>query len=153
MANTAVRLGFVASLLIFLTSLVLLASGSPILVLSLSESMGLPLGNLIVWLGMLALVLMIWFASPGLRQPCSATDRLYRGVLIVLLVLALTWPFVSYALAGNWEFSFRRRDVFQGSGEAAIWFFRFSFVVILLPIAFAVVRALHVGLSQWGSRK
>jgi hypothetical protein len=152
-ANTAVRLGFIASLLIFLTSLLLLARGSPLLVLPLSETMGLPLGNLIVWLGMLALVLIIWFGSPGLRQPSSATDRFYRGIWIVLLLLALAWPFVSYTLAGNWEFSFRRRDVFQGSGEAATWFFSFSFVVILLPIAFAVVRTLHVSVSRWVGKK
>lgn len=152
MANTSVRLGFIASLLIFLTSLLLLASGSPVLVLSLSDTMGLPLGNVIAWLGMLSLVLMIWFASPGLRQSPTATDRFYRGIWIVLLVLALAWPLVSYALAGNWEFSFRRRDVFQGSGEAATWFFRYSFTVMLLPLVFAGVRTLHVGWARWTDR-
>ena len=149
MANTSVRLSFIASLLVFLTSLLLLASGSPVLVLPLNDTMGLPLGNVIAWLGMLSLVLMIWFASPGLRQPTSFTDRLYRGIWVVLLFLALAWPFVSYALAGNWEFSFRRRDVFQGSGEAATWFFSFSYAVVILPLVFALVRTLHAGLSRW----
>ena len=152
MADTSVRLGFVASLLIFLTSLFLLASGSPLLVLSLSDTMGLPLGNLTTWLGMLALVFMIWFASAGLRQPRTVSDRVYRRIWFVLLVLAVSWPFVSYALAGNWSYSFRRRDVFQGSGEAATWFFRYSFTAVLLPLVFAVVRTVHVGWAQWTDR-
>ena len=117
--------------------------------MNLSEALGLPAGNVIVWLGMLALVLMIWFASAGLRQPSSGSDRVYRRIWLALLVLALAWPFVSYALAGNWSYSFRRRDVFQGSGAAATWFFSFSYTVVILPLVFAIVRSLHVGLSRW----
>jgi hypothetical protein len=147
------RLGLAAALLVFVTSVTLLASGSQVLVLALSESMGLPLGNLVTWMGMLALVFMIWFASAGLRQPSSDSDLIYRRAWVILLVLAISWPFVSYALAGNWSYSFRRRDVFQGSSAAAEWFFSYSFAVVMLPIVFAVVRGLHVASSRWIDRK
>ena len=148
MRNTAARFGFVASLFVFLCSLILLVTGSPLLVMTLSERLGLPLGTVTTWLGMMALVLMTWFASPRLRAAQSGRDRIYRVALIVLFALALSWPFVSYGLAGNWSFSFRGQEAFRGSSRAADWFFRFSYGVVLLAILFPIVRLVHLRLTR-----
>ena len=124
-------LAVAVSFLVFFASFSLLVTGSPLLVVTLSERLGLPLGNVITWLGMVALVLVIWFASPGIRAPRTRTDRFYRGAWRTLLVMAVLWPFVSYALAGNWWYSFGQRDTFRGSSDAADWFFRYSFILLI----------------------
>ena len=152
MTGSSAKLGFGVALAIFLIVLGLLVTGSPLLVVSLGERLGLPLGNVITWFGMMALVMMIWFGSKGLRKPSSRRDRTYRRLWFVLLALAILWPFVSYALAGNWNFSFGRRDGFRGSSDAAEWFFRYSYAVVLLPVLFAAVRTVHRGLDRWRSK-
>ena len=148
MTNLKARFGFAAALMIFAVALVLLITGSPILVVPLSEHLGLPLGNVITWFGMLALVMMIWFGSAGLREPSNRHDRSFRGLWFILLLLAVLWPFVSYALAGNWGFSFRVQEGFRGSSSAADWFFRYSYAVVLLPILFVVARLVLKGLDR-----
>jgi nitrate reductase NapE component len=146
MAN--IRLGFAVALVIFVTSLALLVTGSPLLNMTLSEALGLPLGTVLTWFGMMALVMMIWFGSKDLRQPATRRDRVYRRTWFVLLALAVLWPFVSYALAGNWSFSFRWQEGFRGSSRAADWFFRYSYAVVLLPVLFALVRIAHLGFAR-----
>ena len=148
MNQSSTRLGLAVSLLVFFASFSLLVTGSPLLVVTLSERVGLPLGNVITWLGMVALVLVIWFASPGIRAPRTRADRFYRGGWQTLLVMAVLWPFVSYALAGNWSYSFGQRDTFRGSSGAADWFFRYSFSVVLLPPLLAAVRFVHLRLRR-----
>lgn len=148
MTDPRTRIALAVSLLVFVVSLGLLVTGSPLLTATLSARLGLPLGNVITWLGMLALVFALWFGSPGLRVPRSGSDRLYRRAWMVLLVMAALWPFVSYALAGNWSYSFGQREGFRGSSAAADWFFRYSYASVLLPLLFAVVRAIHVTLSR-----
>ena len=146
--NAAQLFGFVISLLVFLCCLVLLVTGSPLLLTTLNEGLGLPLGTVSTWLGMMALVLMTWFASPRLRTAASRRDQIYRAALIVLFLLALSWPFVSYGLAGNWSFSFRGQEAFRGSSRAADWFFRFTYGVVLLAALFPVVRFIHSRLAR-----
>jgi hypothetical protein len=148
MTNATIRLGFAAALVIFLFALALLVTGSPILVAPLSERLGLPFGLVVTWSGMTALVMLIWFGSSGLREPASRRDRIYRRLWFILLALAVLWPFVSYALAGNWSFSFGSREEFRGSSRAADWFFRYSYAVVLLPMLLVLVRIAHVGLAR-----
>ena len=148
MTNSRTRLGFAVALVIFLVAFALLLTGSPVLEVTLSASLGLPLGNVIAWSGMVALVMMIWFGSRGLREPSVPRDRIYRRLWFAMLILALLWPFVSYALAGNWSFSFRWQEGFRGSSRAADWFFRYSYAVLLLPVLLVVVRIAHKGLAH-----
>lgn len=148
MTDRPTRLGFAVSLLILVVSLGLLVTGSPLLTMTLSARIGLPLGNVITWLGMVALVFAIWFGSAGLRDPRTVADRLYRHAWVALLAMAVLWPFVSYALAGNWSYSFGQRDGFRGSSAAADWFFRYSYAIVLLPLLFVIVRAVHGQLSR-----
>lgn len=152
MTVPTVRLAFALALLVFLLAVALLVTGSPVLVVPLSERFGVPLGNVITWCGMLALVMMIWFGSQGLRQPSGLRDRIYRRIWFVLLALAVLWPFVSFALAGNWSFSFRVQEGFRGSSRAADWFFRYSYAVVLLPFLFAAARGIHVVIARWRGR-
>mgnify|MGYP000107873547 FL=1 len=149
MKTSTIRLGFTAALAIFLFALALLVTGSPLLAVPLSERLGLPLGNVITWFGMTALVMLVWFGSRGLREPASRRDRIYRQLWFILLALAVLWPFASYALAGNWSFSFGSREEFRGSSRAADWFFRYSYAVVLLPMLLVLARIAHVGLARW----
>lgn len=148
MTDSTAKLGFAVALATLLIVLGLLVTGSPILLVPLGARLGLPLGNVITWFGMVALVMMIWFGSGGLRNPVTRVDRFYRLAWVVLLALAVLWPFVSYTLADNWSFSFGRREGFRGSSRAADWFFRYSYAVFLLPLLFAAMRIVHLGLER-----
>ena len=77
------------------------------------------------------------------------TDPGQDDALAILLALAVLWPFASYALAGNWSFSFGSREEFRGSSRAADWFFRYSYAVVLLPMVLVLARIAHVGLARW----
>ncbi len=135
--------GLALCLLVFFACMGLLLTGSSLLTVALSERLGLPWGTPITWLGMVALVFALWFGSAALRAPRTHADRNYRRAWAVLLAMAVLWPFVSYALAGNWSYSFGQREGFQGSSAAADWFFRYSFSVLLLPLLFVFVRSMH----------
>ncbi len=139
------KAGFWFCAAIFAVSLYLLFTGSPLLLLLAIERIGLPLGNVTTWVGMIALVMMVYLGSDRLRHPRSKPDAIYRATWIVLLVLALGWPLVSYALAGNWANTFSGSATsFRGSPAAAKWFMGYSIAVVILPLVFVVVRWLHL---------
>ena len=138
----------------FLASLWLLVTGSPLLLLTVSERMGLPLGTPVTWMGMVALVLMVRFGFAGLRSPVSRADRVYRSLWRLSLALALLWPLAGYGLAGNWAFMFSAGEGFRG-GQVAMRLFWFNSVaVVVLPLTLALTRLVHLAVSRFrGSRK
>jgi hypothetical protein len=151
MTRFSAAAGFLTALATFAFVLLLLVTGSPLLVMPIGPGLGVPFGNVITWIGMLALVMLPWFGWSSLRSPHTTRDRNYRRAWSFLLLLALLWPVISYGLAGNWSFSFQRRDSFRGGPTAALWFFRYSFAVVVLPVLFAIVRIVHSRLFGTGT--
>lgn len=56
-----------------------------------------------------------------------------------LIGLALAWAPISYWLAGNPAFEFRKNSGFRGGEEALFYFFYLSMAVIVLPLAAMLV--------------
>ncbi len=58
------------------------------------------------------------------------------------------WGFVSYGLAGNWAFNFGIRDTFVGSTIASVYFWYYTYTVIILPIVILIIYRLHAFLKK-----
>lgn len=128
------RIGLLVSLVVFCSATYLLVTGSHLLNYLLSASLGLPLGTLITWLGLLSLPGMLYFAFPSLRTPKGRTQQFLRSAWRISLLLALAWPFISFYLASNWSFSFRLQDSFRGSDRASYYFWCLCTATVVWPL-------------------
>ena len=130
--------------------LYLLVTGSPLLEKSLSSTQNIPLGNLLTWMGMIALPLSIYWGSKGLRQPDS-TVRKYLSVLLkCLILLALLWVPICYLLAGNIAFNFSGTEEFQGGQIAMKWFWRYSYGLPIVTIGVLLAYWITTGIRRMG---
>lgn len=137
------------SICVFLLATFLLVTGSPLLLLEIGNA-GFPFGTLITWLGVIALPLAIYFGSSKLQRPTGKTMRIFRLILLIMIVLACSWGFVSYFLAANWSFSFSNRAThFRGSPAAAWYFWRYAYLVGGLPFAFLLVFWIYKLILKW----
>lgn len=144
---------FWLSALVFVTAVYLLVTGSPLLLISLNERMGLPLGNLVAWLGMLSLVLMVAPGWGSLWVSNADRDRVFCRLWWLLLAMVLAWPLIGFALAGNWSNSFSgSAPGFRGSPAASRVMFSYSAAAVILPLLFVLVRWLHLRRRQSYSR-
>lgn len=127
-------LGLIVSLVVFCTASYLLITGSPVLTQVVSESLGMPWGTLITWLGFLGLAGSVYFAFPGIRTPRNRIQRFLRTAWLGGMFLAVAWPFVSYYLAGNWSNTFRAQEEFRGSTRASIYFWYLCAATAMVPL-------------------
>lgn len=148
---TLMRIGLLVSLVVFCSVIFLLVTGSPLLNHPLSESLGLPLGTLITWMGFLSFPGMLYFGFPALRTPESKAQRFLKRAWMISLVLALAWPFVSFYLAANWSFSFRLQEAFRGSDRASYYFWYLCTATALWPLL--LLSALILDHLLGGARK
>lgn len=138
------RIAFWLVLLLFLTSASLLVVGSPVLMQPVFGIPNLPAGTPITWIGLVALPLTLRLGIRPLRRP-DEPFRTYRVLLNAILLLALSWGLVSFALAGNWSFRFRGdAPSFQGSAEASVYFWYYTFAVAGLPLLWGLVYGGHM---------
>lgn len=135
----------------FAVSAVLLATGSEILVKSFFN-FSVPLGTFITWIGMIAFNLLLFIVYRKIKHPVSRTT-FYRVFMKIFLLFAFIWGFVSFGLAGNWSFTFGPSETFQGSNEAATFFWYYSYAVILSPIILLLIVSIHILFSKIKSNK
>lgn len=136
------KIYFFLALIVLLFASGLLISGASLLVLDLGNAF--PLGTLITWCGIGALPCTIYFGAPKLFNPQSSRFRYYRNLLLIILALSISWAFVAFLLAGNWRYNFGYSDSFQGSYDAATWFWKYTYFVVALPLLFLVVYLLDL---------
>jgi hypothetical protein len=91
---------FFSALFVVLTSLVLLASGSSVLTLSLDKENNVPLGTFITWFGLICLPLSIYWSILEFRKPSVKLSKSLSIVLKIVIVLALLW--VPIILSTGW---------------------------------------------------
>lgn len=118
---------FYSALVLTLTVLILLGTGSSLLTTALDGNNKVPLGTPITWTGMIALPLTVFLGVGALRKPATKFDGFLSVLLKVVIVLGLLWAPLSYLLAGNLSFSFTERETFQGGQAAMRWFWRLSY--------------------------
>ncbi len=128
------RILFWISLFTFITALVLLVSGSPILMMELIDKSAIPLGTPITWAGMIAFPFAVFFGIRRIRIPSERFCRLLQMLLFVSIGLAFIWVPVSYLISGNLSFSFSEKQAFRGGQTAMKLFWIYSFVTGLLPL-------------------
>src|SRR6056297_3392645 len=105
---------FYTSLILTLSVITLLVTGSNLLIIPLDNSKSIPFGTFITWTGMVSLPLTIYWGIKELRKPLSKLNR-------------ILWVPISYLLAGNLSFTFSEKETFQGGQIAMRWFWRLSY--------------------------
>lgn len=113
---------------------ILLATGSPLLNRSIAGDDGVPMGTVLTWLTFICLPLVFLLGIPGLRHPKTNMQRWIRKAFGVLFALGLLWGLVSYGLAGNWSFNFKRQVAFRGSARAGVLFWYMNYFLAIVPI-------------------
>lgn len=121
------KIYFYCALILTLSVIILLITGSSILTIALDGDRTIPFGTLITWTGMISLPLTIYWGIKELRKPSSKLNGILSGFLKIILVLGILWVPLSYLLAGNLSFSFSEKETFQGGQDAMKWFWRLSY--------------------------
>lgn len=135
--------GFIISFLVFILSLWLLVTASPLLLASLLNKPYIPFGTFMTWLGLLSLPSMIFFWRKFSNKTSTRISRLTKIMLSVTFIVELGWPFVSYGLAGNWSFSFSSESAgFAGSEKAYQFFIYYTAIAALLPLFLIITPGL-----------
>ncbi len=142
------NLFFLLSLAVFLVSLFLLASASPLLNYALGDNDTVPLGSFITWAGLIALPMSLYWGSLKFRKPEGSFYKVLSLCLKITIVLAILWLPISYALAGNMNFNFGQSTSFQG-GQTAMKIF--WFVSFAIPSVTLVLCLLHLIISLFRS--
>lgn len=118
---------FIISLLLTLTVIALLVTGSSLLTLALDNDNTVPLGTFITWIGMFSLPLSIYWGIKALRKPTNKLHKMLSIILKIVIILGLLWIPISYLLAGNLSFTFSEKETFQGRQTAMRWFWYLSY--------------------------
>ncbi|TFV93151.1 hypothetical protein E4S40_12870 [Algoriphagus kandeliae] len=118
---------FLTSLILTISVLLLLVTGSPLLTIALDCKDEIPLGTPITWIGMIALPLTVYWGIQELRNPTTLLNRILSAFLKIIILLGILWVPISFLLAGNLSFSFSEKASFQGGQEAMRWFWRLSY--------------------------
>ena len=121
------KINFYGALILTLSVIILLATGSSLLTTALDNDKSIPLGTLITWTGMISLPLTIYWGLKELRKPSSKLNRILSGSLKIIIISGILWVPISYLLAGNLSFTFSEKETFQGGQVAMRWFWRLSY--------------------------
>src|SRR5210317_2173747 len=121
------KIYFYSALILTLSVIILLVTGSSLLTIPLDRDESIPLGTLITWTGMISLPLAIYWGIKELRKPSSKLNRILSGFLKIIIILGILWVPISYLLAGNLSFTFSEKETFQGGQVAMQWFWRLSY--------------------------
>jgi len=130
---------FYSALILALSTIILLVTGSSLLVIYLDDKKTIPLGSLITWAGMVSLPLTIFFGIREMRKPTTKLHKILAYLLKMIIILAIFWAPISYLLAGNFSFSFSEKETFQGGQVAMQWFWRLSYGIATGAISILII--------------
>jgi hypothetical protein len=117
--------------------ILLFFTGSPVLTIGF---IGIPLGNIILWIGILGLHLLLYIGNKGYSKSQSTSGKLIKALIRLLFVTAILWFGISYLLAGNLNFNFRSdAPTFTGSIEASNIYWNLIYTLIIGPIALSIL--------------
>lgn len=134
------KLILILSILIFSSSLILLVSGSWLLVHPLFFAKNIPVGTITTWAGIIAMPCIIFYAIKGFHPPSGEFMKVFRSINLIIIFIAACWGIVSYFLSGNWSFNFNGlAEGFIGSDRAYLIFQQFTIFSIVLPMVFVPV--------------
>ncbi len=111
-------------ILIF-ASIYILIYQPQILEIPVFKSLNLPLGSLISWL-LVFLIPMFFYLNLGFRSDSKAQQWL-KIILKVNILVSLLWGFISYLIAGNWNF------IFTNNTGLMRWI-GFTTIIVITPL-------------------
>jgi heme/copper-type cytochrome/quinol oxidase subunit 4 len=121
------KIYFYSALILTISIIVLLVTGSTLLTMALYNDKSIPLGTFITWTGMISLPLTIYWGLKELRKPSNKLNRILSGFIKTIIIFGILWVPISYLLAGNFSFTFSEKETFQGGQAAMRWFWRLSY--------------------------
>lgn len=128
------------SLIIFGIVVILFASGSPVLTFDI---FGIPAGNIIIWLGFIALQLCAFSLKKGFKSSTSTLGKVIRFLMITLIVASLLWFGFAYFISGNINFNFSNTAVgYVGSPEASVLYWNVIYTLIIAPLILLIAYTL-----------
>ena len=136
------------SSIIFMACLLLIVTGSPILSKPVQQDSAFPIGTIISWAGLVALVNTTYLVFNKISHSYQSNFKLLRFAFRSLLILASTWGLAGFLFAGNWAFTFQNQDEFRGSIEASQYFLGYTATIVLFPVFLLLVTGI---VSRTGS--
>jgi hypothetical protein len=133
------KIYFYSALILTLSVITLLVTGSSLLTIVLNKDESIPVGTLTTWIGMISLPLTIYCGIKELRKPSRKLNRILSGLLKITIILGILWVPISYLLAGNLSFSFSEKETFQGGQNAMKWFWRLSYGIGIGAISTIII--------------
>jgi len=118
---------FYTALILTLSVIILLVTGSSLLTMSLSSDQSIPLGTFITWAGMVSLPLTIYWSVKELRNPTKKINIILSAFLKIIIAFGILWVPIAYLLSGNLSFTFSEKNTFQGGQAAMRWFWHLSY--------------------------
>jgi len=128
------KIWFFSSLIVTFSTIILLVTGSSLMMMGLDDANSIPLGTFITWAGMIALPLSVYWGIRELRKPSKKLNGILSKFLKVIITLGVFWVPISYLLADNLSFTFTEKETFQGGQEAMKWFWRLSYGIGIAAI-------------------
>ena len=138
MNNKRIKYFFLASVLIQMFVITSLATGSPLLTMSVVEGGSLPWGNLMTAL-MFILFPLNFLIIRSTRKVHPIPLKVFRICVLISLVLGVLWIPMTYALSGNWSATFHGEDT-----KSKIWW-AYTYATPILPFAgYFLMRILSI---------
>ncbi len=127
----------VISILTVIIVAFLFISGNKILTKSI---LSIPAGNLILWLGLIALQTTNYSINKGFESTNSFLSNTIKLLSVGLLVLSILWFGIAYFISGNLGFNFNSNATsFIGSPEAGVLHRNIIYFLGISPIVLMIV--------------
>ncbi|OZV67229.1 hypothetical protein [Winogradskyella aurantia] len=128
------------SLLIIGIVVILFSTGSSVLTYNV---IGIPAGNLIVWIGFISLQLGAYALKKGFKASSSLIGKLMRYLMLFLIGVSFLWFGIAYLISGNLAFNFNSNaSGYFGSPKASILYWNIIYTLVIAPIALLILYSL-----------
>ncbi|GAB5565447.1 MAG: hypothetical protein Wins2KO_25100 [Winogradskyella sp.] len=115
----------------------LFISGNSILTKSF---LSIPAGNLILWLGLIALQITNYSINKGFESANSFLSNTIKLLSIGLLLLSILWFGIAYFISGDLGFNFNSNATsFAGSPEAGVLHWRIIYSLVISPVVLIII--------------
>ncbi|WP_296324385.1 hypothetical protein [Winogradskyella sp.] len=131
---------FAISLGILGVVVILFSTGSSVLTYNL---FGIPAGNLIIWIGFIAIQLAVFSFHKGFKASNSVVGKLIRNLMRILIGISILWFGIAYILSGNIGFNFSwEASGYLGSPKASILYWKIIYVLVVAPVVLMISYSL-----------
>ncbi len=120
------KIRFIFPLVVVVISVYLILAQPEILGHLVFKNIQIPAGTLISWLGLFAYTLLFYYLFPSTKK--TGFIKVSKAIMLIDVLLAACWGFISALLAGNWAFSFQNSPLLF-----KVWI-GITLIIILIPL-------------------